>query len=77
MTKQEVHALCRFLDESGMYEDYSVPPDSLVGGVAQSLQCKSTEDGDGATGRKRSRKNAGRMPDPLQFAFEFGEVDHG
>ena len=37
------------------------------GTLAQSLQCKSSEDGDGATALVFSRKESGRMPVPLQF----------
>ena len=40
--------------------------------AAQFLRCESSEDGDGATGRRIIEKNTCRMHDPLQFAFRFG-----
>jgi len=45
--------------------------DSPVG-VVRLLQCKSSEDGDGATGRRILEMNPGRMPGSLLFA---GSVD--
>ena len=42
-------------------------PDRVVG-VAQVLQCKSSEDDDGATGRRIIRLDSCRMHDPLLFA---------
>ena len=49
--------------------------------VAGFLQCKSSEDGDGATGRNSSLIESGRRPDPLQFTIVdyifSGEEDGG
>ena len=42
----------------------------LRSSVARILRCESSEDGDGATGGLYSKSNSGRMPDPLQFAFD-------
>ncbi len=50
-----------------LYSEWS--PDSVVG-VVQDLQCKSSEDGDGATVLGFLFKGSGRMPGPLQFAVD-------